>query len=134
MTWESFSTTKETPKGSPNLIIYDSATGEEVFSAIQKKNSAWEPSWSNDESILAVMLGGEAFFYETKSDTGFKKYTKKIVVDKNGLISVAPNGSSPFVLFYVPGAKAAPSMCKIFKYIDMQAAQPVGCKSFFQVI
>lgn len=132
MTWESFFTTKDNPDGSPNLYIYNTLTGEEVFSIIQKKNSAWEPSWSSDESILALMLGGEAVFYETKNIDGFKKSSKKIGGGRNGSLSLAPNGSNPFVAFYVPGLKGAPSMCKIFKYPDLQAAQPIGCKSFFQ--
>lgn len=132
MTWESFYTTKEQPEGSPNLRIYNTNTGEEVFATIQKKNSCWEPSWSSDESIFALMLGGEAFFYETTAETGLKKYTKKIGGARNGSLSVAPNAQQPFVAFYTPGTKGGPSMCKIYQYPDLQANQPVGCKSFFQ--
>lgn len=133
MTWESFMTTKDNPNGSPNLFVYKTETGEEVYSAIQKKNSCWEPSWSIDESIFALMLGGESFFFETAGDEGFTKHSKKIGGLRNGLLSVSPNGNNPFVAFYVPGVKTAPSMCKIYKYPNLQAPQPVGCKSFFQV-
>lgn len=133
MTWESFSTTKDNPEGSPNLFVYSTETGQEVYSTIQKKNSVWEPSWSIDESIFALMLGGESLFFETTSADGFNKNTKKIGGLRNGLLSVSPNGSNPFVAFYVHGVKGAPSMCKIYKYPDLQAPQPVGCKSFFQV-
>lgn len=132
VTWESFYTSKDQPDGSTNLHVYKTATAEEVFATVQKKNSCWEPSWSSDESIFAMMLGGEAFFYETKSETGFNRFTRKIGGARNGSLSVAPNVQQPFVAFYTPGQKGAPSMCKIFQYPDLQAAQPIGCKSFFQ--
>lgn len=132
VTWESFYTCKEQPDGAPNLHVYSTATGQEVFATVQKKNSGWEPSWSSDESIFALMLGGEAFFYETKAESAFNRFTRKIGGARNGALSVAPNANQPFVAFYTPGQKGAPSMCKIFKYPDLQAAQPIGCKSFFQ--
>lgn len=132
MTWESYSPTKDV-KDVPNLFIYSSDTGAEVFSTIQKKTTEWEPHWSKDETVLALMVGGESLFYETTSAEGFTKTTKKIGGGRNGLLSVAPNSGNAFVAFYTPGLKAAPSMCKIFKYPDLQASQPIGCKSFFQV-
>lgn len=133
MTWESYSPTKDV-KDMPNLFIYSSETGAEVFATIQKKTTEWEPHWSKDEAVLALMVGGESLFYETTSAEGFTKIAKKIGGGRNGLLSVAPNhGGSAFVAFYTPGLKAAPSMCKIFKYPDLQAPQPIGCKSFFQV-
>ncbi len=79
------------------------------------------------------MVGGEAFFYETNEPNGFEKAAKKIGGARNGSISLSPYGTAPYVCFHVPGAKGSPSMCKIFKYPDLQAAQPIGCKSFFQV-
>ncbi|KAG4076118.1 hypothetical protein HA402_011464 [Bradysia odoriphaga] len=130
--WELFITTKENPEGTPNLNVYSTTDGNCIFSTIQKKNTDWQPHWSCDESILAFMVGGEAFFYETNEPNGFDKAAKKIGGARNGSISLSPYGTNPYVAFHVPGVKGSPSMCKIFKYPDLQAAQPIGCKSFFQ--
>lgn len=132
--WELFITTKDNAEGTPNLNIYSTTDGNCIFSTIQKKNTDWEPHWSCDESILAFMVGGEAFFYETNEPNGFEKPAKKIGGARNGRISISPYGNNPYVAFHVPGVKGSPSMCKIFKYPDLQAAQPIGCKSFFQVM
>lgn len=129
MTWEIFSTNKDNPNGSPNLYVYKSETGEEVFSTIQKKQTDWEPHWSSDETIFGIMLGGEAFFYEVNSPTGFKSSAKKLGGGRNGSISISP-GKTPYIAFYVPGTKGAPSMCKIFQYPAV--TQAIACKSFFQ--
>lgn len=131
--WETFATNKDNPEGTPNLNVYRSGSGDLIYSAVQKKNTDWEPNWSHDESILALMVGGEASFYEVNTESGFAKTTQKIGGGRNGALSVAPGSSIPFVAFYVPGVKGAPSMCKLFKYPDLQALQPIGCKSFFQV-
>lgn len=131
--WELFTTSKDNPDGAPNLHIYKSDTGEEMLSIIQKRNSDWEPNWSQDESVVAFMLGGEAHFYETNGANGFSKSEKKVGSLKNGLLSIAPGNCPPFVAFYIPGVKDSPSMCKIFKYPNVNVPQPIACKSFFQV-
>lgn len=132
MTYESFATSKDCPNGSNNLFVYDANTGTEKYASIQKKQSAWEPVWSQDESIMALMLGGEAFIYEPASEAGLSKQSKRIGSSRNATLSMAPNPQLPFVAFCVPGTKGGPSQCKIFKYPDLQAAQPVAFKSFFQ--
>lgn len=132
MTYESFFTTKDNPQGSHNLFVYDANTGAQVYSVVQKKQSGWEPVWSQDEKLMALMLGGEAFFYEPASEAGLTKQAKKIGSTRNGTLSVAPNAQHPFVAFCVPGTKGGPSQCKIYVYPDLQAAQPVGFRSFFQ--
>ncbi|GAB0088846.1 Eukaryotic translation initiation factor 2A [Sergentomyia squamirostris] len=132
MTWEIFSTNKDNPEGSPNLFVYATETGDEVFSAVQKKQVEWEPGWSSDESIFALMLGGEVFFYEVNLPDGFKSSTKKLGGGRNGCISMAPNVGQPFLAFYVPGTKGSPSMCKIYQYPSLNPAQAVSSKSFFQ--
>lgn len=130
---ELFTTNKDHPDGSPNFYVYKTATGEEVLSTIQKKNSDdWKPSWSKDESIFALMMGGEAHFFETKSADGFTKCAHKIGGGRNGMLSLAGAGETPNVAFYVPGVKGAPSTCKIFKYPALQATQAISAKSFFQ--
>lgn len=133
VTFELFTTNKDNPEGSPNFYVYKTATGEEVYSSVQKKNTDdWKPNWSKDESIFALMMGGEAFFFETNSDDGFTKAAHKIGGARNGMLSIAGPGKTPNVAFYVPGVKGAPSTCKIFRYPALQANETIVARSFFQ--
>ncbi|XP_055701589.1 eukaryotic translation initiation factor 2A [Phlebotomus papatasi] len=132
MTWEIYAITKDNPEGSPNLYVYSTETGEEVYSTVQKKQADWEPGWSSDESIFAVMLGGEVLFYEVNGPEGFRSSTRKLGGGRNGCISVAPNTGQPYLAFYVPGTKGSPSMCKIYQYPTLSPTQAISSKSFFQ--
>lgn len=134
MTYEPFFTTKDNPKGSPNLFVYDANTGELAYSVIQKKQAAWQPVWSHDESLMALMQGGEAFFFEPNSEAKLTKHCKKIGSARNCVLSVAPNtGPNPYVAFCaLPVKRGEISNCKIYRYPDLQAAQPIAFRSFFQ--
>lgn len=134
MTWEVYTENPtETPKEKPNLFIYRAETGEEVFSIIQKRHQDWQMHWSCDESIAALLVGGEALFYEHgPSGPGFKQVVKRFGSLRNGGISVAPGPSPPHIGVYMPGTKGAPSMCRLFKYPNLELNQPVASKSFFQ--
>lgn len=132
MTWEIFTTSPNNPEGSANLYFYKTATGEEMFSSIQKRQIDWEPHWSSDESLVALMIGGEVLFYEPNDGaTGLSKPAKRLGGGRNGAVSLSP-GNSPHIGFYIPGVKGAPSMCKLFKYPNIDAPQPIAQKSFFQ--
>lgn len=133
VTFELYTTNKDNPNGSPNFYVYKTATGEEVYSSVQKKNTDdWKPNWSKDESIFALMLGGEAFLFETNSDDGFNKAAQKIGGARNGSISLAGPGKTPHVALYLPGVKGAPSVCKIFRYPAVQPNETITAKSFYQ--
>lgn len=66
-----------------------------------------EPEWSGDESIMALMNGGELFIYEIdKCEFGTSwdgKPTKKIGGGRNGRISISPSNTTTTLAFYVPG-------------------------------
>lgn len=134
MTWEIYTeNAKDEIKEKPNLFLYDVASGQEVFSVIQKRHADWEMHWAADESLMAVMVGGEVLFYEIKPDTAFPdKPAKRLGGARNGGVSVSPGPSPPHVAFYVPGTKGAPSMCRLFRYPNLEANQPIASKSFFQ--
>lgn len=133
MTWEIFTTSPANPDGSPNFYIYEAGTGTEVYSVIQKRQIDWEAHFSSDESLMAIMIGGEVLFFELNGpdSDGFSKPAKKLGGGRNGSVSMSP-GPNPHIGFYVPGTKGAPSMCKLYKYPSVDAAQPVASKSFFQ--
>ncbi|XP_073839807.1 eukaryotic translation initiation factor 2A isoform X1 [Musca autumnalis] len=131
-TWELYVITKDIPEGSPNMFVYEIATGKQVFSIVQKKQTDWEPSWSSDEGIFAIVVGGESLFYDLSQGVeGFNATTKKIGGSKGGILSVGPGSSPPFIAIYTPGAKGAPSMCKLYKYPALAQNQTLACKSFF---
>uniref|UniRef100_A0A1A9WG89 Eukaryotic translation initiation factor 2A n=1 Tax=Glossina brevipalpis TaxID=37001 RepID=A0A1A9WG89_9MUSC len=131
-TWELYVITKDIPEGSPNMFVYNIATGEEVFSIVQKKQTDWEPSWSSDESLFALVVGGEALFYDlSEGISGFKATATRIDGSRGGILSVGPGNSPPYVAFYTPGTKGAPSMCKLYKYPSLSQSQTVACKNFF---
>ncbi|XP_017137926.1 eukaryotic translation initiation factor 2A [Drosophila miranda] len=133
-TWEHYAITKDRPEGSPNLLVYDITTGTEVFAIVQKNQSNWEPSWSSDETIFALVVGGEALFYDLPegSAKGFENTQRKIGGSRGGMLSLGPGHCPPYLAFYNPGAKGAPSMCKLYKYPALGPNQTVACKSFFQ--
>uniref|UniRef100_T1PCP2 Eukaryotic translation initiation factor 2A n=1 Tax=Musca domestica TaxID=7370 RepID=T1PCP2_MUSDO len=114
------------------MFVYEIATGKQVFSIVQKKQTDWEPSWSSDEGIFAIVVGGESLFYDlSQGIEGFNATTKKIGGSKGGVLSVGPGSSPPFIAIYTPGAKGAPSMCKLYKYPALAQNQTLACKSFF---
>lgn len=130
MTWEICAQTKENPQGQPNLFVYQTLTGEEVYAVIQKRQTDWQPYWSNDETLVTQMLNGEVQFMDVKpGGEGLGKVTKRLGGGRNGSISMAPNGGKPFLAFYTPGQKQAPSICKIYQ---SDATTVVTTKSFFQ--
>lgn len=113
--------------------MYRVSDGEAVFAIINKNfPDDWMPGWSSDESLFALMVGGEAYFYETTSPNGFDKSAQKIGGSRGGELSIAGAGSNPHVALYVPGVKGQPSTCKIFRYPALDANQIVASKSFFQ--
>lgn len=114
------------------MFVYEIATGKEVFSIVQKKQTDWEPSWSSDESIFAIVVGGESLFYDLSQGVeGFTATSKKIGGSRGGILSVGPGSSPPFIAIYTPGAKGAPSMCKLYKFPALGQNQTLACKSFF---
>ncbi|XP_055599394.1 eukaryotic translation initiation factor 2A [Uranotaenia lowii] len=81
MTWEIYTENpKDDIKEKPNLFLYDVASGQEVFSVIQKRHADWEMHWAADESLMVVMVGGEVLFYEVKPEAPFPdKPIKRLV-------------------------------------------------------
>lgn len=132
-TLEHYSTPKDGSDPQPNFCVYQISTGEAVFAIINKNfPDDWMPGWSNDEYLFAIMVGGEAYFYETTGPNGFQKSANKIGGSRGGELSIAGGGSNPQIALYVPGAKGQPNVCKIFRYPAIDGTQIVASKSFYQ--
>jgi len=126
-TWEQYTTTAgQDPR--PNLHLWDTATGEKRKSFFQRKMSNWCPSWTSDEGVCSRMVNNEVQFYEAGDFDAIKhKIHLKKVEDYSQ--SSLP---SPHVVTYVPGAKGAPSSCRLYKYPAFEDQQVLANKSFFQ--
>lgn len=93
-TLEHYSTPKDGSEPHPNFCVYRVSTGEAVFAIINKSfPDDWMPGWSNDEGVFALMVGGEAYFYETNGQNGFQKSANKIGGSRGGELSIAGGGS-----------------------------------------
>lgn len=125
--YEIFVSTKESPNN-PNLFFYDADNGKELISFCMKKHSEWEPYISDDESILALMLGGDIHFYDISNGT-FTKSSQKLS-GKIGSFSLSP-GLSTHIALYLQSAKGSPSMARLFKYPNLDS-NPIASKSFSQ--
>lgn len=132
-TIEHYSSPKDDGEPQPNYCVYEIQTGLLVYSIINKVYSEdWQPDWSLDEGLFALMLGGEAQFYEPNGEFGYKNAANKIGSARGGLVSVAGSGANPLVALYVPGLKGQPSNCKVYRYPGLEPTQIVVSKSFFQ--
>ncbi|XP_043276692.1 eukaryotic translation initiation factor 2A [Venturia canescens] len=129
MTWEPFIISKENPQGSPQLCIWKTENGELVKSFVQKRQSDWEPQWSNDEKLCGMLVNSDILFYE---NADFERYVQKINVTKFGKFRIAPGNSPYHVLCYMPGKPGQPSFGKLFQYPKVEVSQAVASKSFFQ--
>lgn len=81
--YEIFTSSKENAE-TPNLHIYETATGVEKISFVMKRHSEWEPFFSSCESFFAIMLNSDVCFYEN-----FTKTPQKLS-GKVGGFSVSP--------------------------------------------
>jgi len=127
-TWEQYAVVQgQEPK--PNLSVWDATTGQRRKAFFQRKMSNWCPSWSCDERVCSRMVNNEVQFYE---DGDLDVIKHKIHLKKVEDYSQSPESSQPHVVCYVPGAKGAPSFCRLYKYPNFGEEQVLANKSFFQ--
>ncbi|XP_008547291.1 eukaryotic translation initiation factor 2A [Microplitis demolitor] len=129
MTWEPFIVSQTNPQGNPQLHIWKSENGEHVKSFTQKRQIDWEPQWSDDEKICALLINTDILIYE---NADFEKEVHRINVTKAGRFKIAP-GSAPYhIVIYTPGKTGQPSFARLFEYPKLDSAQSLATKSFFQ--
>ncbi|OAD59323.1 Eukaryotic translation initiation factor 2A [Eufriesea mexicana] len=129
MTWEPLIATMSNLQATPNLHIWKSETGEVVKSFIQKKQSEWEPQWTNDEKVCGMLVGADVILYE---DVNFNKIMYRINVAKVARFSISPSNAPYYILCYMPGKSDQPSFSRIFQYPKFESMQALANKSFFQ--
>jgi len=104
-------------------------TKTSVKSYVQKKTNGWQPEWSSDEKILARNLNMEVQVYETNA---MESLTKRMTDLKVANFSVSPSHAPYYFLCYIQGTKGQPSFAKLFRYPNLNPAEVIANKSFFQ--
>ncbi|XP_050538553.1 eukaryotic translation initiation factor 2A isoform X2 [Daktulosphaira vitifoliae] len=124
--YEPFITTPTNPKGTPNVHILKTATGELIKSFEYRDSKLWAPQWSSDEKVCARFLNGDVLFYE---NSNFDNIVHRIKGLKLNNYSISPTNQPINVLCFLP-AKAGPSNGRLFMYPDFNNI--IANKSFFQ--
>jgi translation initiation factor 2A len=91
----------------------------------------WCPMWSSDERICSRSVNNEVQFYEGQN---FDVIANKLHLAKVQDFSLSPTPhKQTHLVAYAPGAKGAPSFCKLYQYPLFGDHQIIANKSFFQV-
>ncbi len=128
-TWELFAT-RAGQRPTPNMHLWDAATGEKIASFVQKKSAGWCPQWSADEEICCLRgQNNEAFFYRSNN---FSQVEARLSLPKLESFTMSP-GSTCHVVCFIPGQKGGPGFAKLYKYPNFHTEKDVlATKSFFQ--
>lgn len=128
--WENYTVNQETQKGNPNLHLYNVRTGSLVKSLIQRKQTKWDPKWTNDEKICCRNVNNELHFFE---ENEFDNIKTKLHMQKISDFSLAKSGPPYTVAGYVPGSKGQPSFVRIYRYPNFGGPQAaLANKSFYK--
>ncbi|KAI5642236.1 eukaryotic translation initiation factor eIF2A domain-containing protein [Phthorimaea operculella] len=130
MVWEMFAMTKDNPQGKPNLHIIRSATGEKVGSFVSKYQTGWEPKWTSDEKLCAMLVNGSVLIYE---DGKFDRYVKQVQAANLKTFSVSPSvAPNYYISLFTLGKAGQPSFWRVYKYPEFAEGSAVCSRSSFQ--
>ncbi|XP_067668928.1 eukaryotic translation initiation factor 2A-like [Haliotis asinina] len=128
--WKHYSVDPETKQGSPNLILFNTKTGECVKEFNQKKQINWCPQWSQDEGICCRNVNNELHFFENND---FENIKTKLHLQKVSEFELAPCPAPYILSAYVPGAKGQPSFVRVYQYPNFGGpSAALANKSFFK--
>ncbi|CAG9575982.1 unnamed protein product [Danaus chrysippus] len=128
--WEMFAMTKENPQGKPNLHVFKSSDGSKVGSFVQKNQIGWEPKWSADEKLFAILVNNRVLIYE---DVKLDHYTHSIQAEKLQAFSISPSlAPAYYISIFTLGKAGQPSFWRVFKFPNFDLTQSVVSRSSFQ--
>lgn len=128
--WENYSVNQEASQGNPNLHIYSIQTGTLIKSLIQKKQTNWDPVWTDDEGICCRNVNNELHFFE---DNNFDSIKTKLHMQKIASFALAVSGPPYNIAGYVPGSKGQPSFIRVYKYPNFGGQQAaIANRSFYK--
>ncbi|CAH0722745.1 unnamed protein product, partial [Brenthis ino] len=128
--WEMFAITKDNPQGKPNLHVIQSENGKVIGSFVQKSQIGWEPKWSTDEKLLAILNNNRVLIYE---DVKLDRYTHYIQAEKLQSFSISPSPAPAYYIsIFTLGKAGQPSFWRVFKHPQYEVTQAVVSRSSFQ--
>ncbi|XP_045510592.1 eukaryotic translation initiation factor 2A [Colias croceus] len=130
ISWEMFFTTKDNPQGKPNLRVFNSQTGENIGSFIQKNQIGWQPKWSSDEKLFAIHANNRILIYE---DAKLDRYTHNVQAEKLQAYSISPSPAPAYYFsIFTLGKSGQPSFWRIFKFPQFDISNAIVSRSSFQ--
>ncbi|XP_075747254.1 eukaryotic translation initiation factor 2A [Rhipicephalus microplus] len=128
-TWEQYTGSKDSQE-QPNMFVYDIKSKKCLRSFVQKKQSSWQPQWSDDESICARSMNNEVHIYESNN---FETFCHKIHLQKLAEFSLAPGDKPYHIACHVPGTKGQPSFVRAFRHPNYEGPSAgIANKSFYK--
>ncbi|KAH6937865.1 hypothetical protein HPB50_004705 [Hyalomma asiaticum] len=128
-TWEQYTGSKDSQE-LPNMFVYDIKSKKCLRSFVQKKQSSWQPQWSDDESICARSMNNEVHIYESNN---FETFCHKIHLQKLAEFSLAPGDKPHHIACHVPGTKGQPSFVRAFRHPNYEGPSAgIANKSFYK--
>lgn len=131
-TWCPYIISDEVPENTPNLEIWSVVSPQDkpVHAYVNRRQTGWEPQWSQDESVCARLCNNEVQFYENND---FTKVVNRIQRDKLGGVFMSTHLNPVYVGIYVPSLKGAHAFVQLYQYgsFDRQAA--IAHRSFMKV-
>ncbi|XP_064456682.1 eukaryotic translation initiation factor 2A-like [Ornithodoros turicata] len=122
--WQLYTAQKE------NLHLLDTKDGRTLASFVHKKQSDWQPQWSEDEEICARGVNNEVLVFENNA---FEKPSTKLHLQKMSEFSLAPGGKPYHMACLVPGSKGQPSFVRVFCHPHFDGPNAgVANKSFYK--
>lgn len=74
-----------------NVTMWDTDTGEMVWSWVQKLPNNWDGQWSENEWVFARMLNSAISIWNLKDESNFKKVIPNVLkVENLGSFSISP--------------------------------------------
>ncbi|XP_014223236.1 eukaryotic translation initiation factor 2A [Trichogramma pretiosum] len=129
MSWEPFIVNDANPQGNPNLNLWNPLTGAFVKGFVHKKQTDWEPLWTDDEKVCGMLVNNDVVLYEND----FTTVAHKMNVGKIAKFSIAPGREPYHICCHLPGKSGQPSFGSMFQYPKFKAPEhkPVATKSFY---
>jgi uncharacterized protein with WD repeat len=89
--YEKYLKTDGTTDPVANVTMWDTDTGEMVWSWVQKLPNSWDGQWSQNENVFARMINGAVSVWDLKGQSNFWKITPQILkVEHLGSFSLSP--------------------------------------------
>ncbi|KAJ1769662.1 hypothetical protein IW140_005046 [Coemansia sp. RSA 1813] len=110
----------------PNLKVWDAATGELRGSFVQSSFATTALQWTDDEKYCAKLFPGQVRFYTPEA---MSKAALTLKLEGVAAFSVSP-GLSPSVAVFVPERKSKPALVRMYSLGSFTS--PVANKSFFK--